>query len=83
MLSDASPSELVSVLNAVDVGIVVLDRDFRIVFWNDWMARVTHAAQATVTGKTIVELFPSLQTTRLPLAIEDRFTVVPACSRIL
>jgi PAS domain S-box-containing protein len=62
-----------SVLEALDVGLIVVDRQSRIVGWNDWIANVTRQSKQSVLGKTIYELFPMLGYTRLPAAIEDSF----------
>ena len=73
MLAKTSPSDDTLILNALDVGIVILDRQGRIVLWNDWIARYTQTAASAVAGKTLVDVFPTLAATRLPSAVEDSF----------
>ena len=48
------------IVERINVGVVVVDSDFRIVFWNRFMA--THAGRAaeTVVGENIFEAFPEL-----------------------
>lgn len=73
MLAETPRSEIAALLDAMDVGIVVLDREARVRVWNDWMIRHTDIAAAAATGRTLVELFPALAATRLPDAIEESF----------
>ena len=73
MSVDMSEFEFGSVFDALDVGIVVLDRQGCIVGWNDWIARVTGHSKAAVLGKTLYDVFPKLQDTRLPAVIDDSF----------
>ena len=60
-------------LDALDVGIVILDRDARVVAWNDWMARRAGVPAESAVGRTLVALFPGVAATRLPAAIEESF----------
>src|SRR6476469_1163488 len=62
-----------AMLDALDVGIVILDRDARVVVWNDWMARRAGVPADAAEGRTLVALFPGLAATRLPAAIEESF----------
>ena len=73
MSTDMSEFEFGLVFDALDVGIVVLDREGCIVGWNDWIARVTGHSKAVVLGKTLYDVFPKLQDTRLPAVIDDSF----------
>lgn len=59
------------VLDATDLGLTVIGPDRRIVCWNDWMARAAGIASATAVGHTVVELFPGLEGTRIPAAIDN------------
>ena len=71
--------ETTAMLDALDVGIVILDRGARVVVWNDWMAR--HAGVNCGGGGQTWSLFPGLAGTRLPAAIEHSF--VDGASSIL
>ena len=62
-----------SVVDGLDVGIIVLDNQSRIVGWNDWIARVTGHSATSVLGKTFYHVFPGMRDTRLPAVIEDHF----------
>jgi PAS domain S-box-containing protein len=46
------------VLNAIDAGLIVLDRHRRIVRWNTWMASASGKSAAEVHGKPLVQVFP-------------------------
>src|ERR1044071_5779121 len=61
--------------DAVDIGIVVLDGDRRIVGWNDWIARVSRQPPGAAVGRSLYEIFPDVRGTRLQSAIDDTFDV--------
>ena len=63
------------VFDAVDIGIIVLDRRECVVGWNEWMARVSRQSKAAVRGKSLYDVFPNLRETRLPAVIADSFQV--------
>jgi PAS domain S-box-containing protein len=73
MLDEASTLDVAPVFDALDVGIILLDRQGRIVFWNDWMARVARSPASAVVGKNLLEVFSGLSSSRLPIAIEESF----------
>jgi PAS domain S-box-containing protein len=58
-------------LDALDVGIIVLDGDGTIVGWNDWIAGTTGVDRQSAIGRALLSIFPDLQQTRLPTAISD------------
>jgi PAS domain S-box-containing protein len=72
---DALAFETELALNALDVGIVILDAQGLVVGWNDWIARASNISRETALGKNLLALFPSLTSTRLPEAIEDSVRV--------
>jgi PAS domain S-box-containing protein len=73
MLDDVSGFDAEWIFDALDVGIIVLDRQVRIVGWNNWIARVSRVSPQDALGKSLYELFPNLQDTRLSSAIADSF----------
>jgi PAS domain S-box-containing protein len=75
MLYSVSEFEFGPAFDAVDIGIIVLDRRECIVGWNEWMARVTRQPKPAVLGKSFYEVFPGLRDTRLPTVIGDSFQV--------
>jgi len=58
-------------LDALDVGIIVLDADGTIVGWNDWIAATSGVERRAALGRALFSVFPHLQQTRLPVAIND------------
>src|SRR3984957_17384890 len=75
MLDDVSEFDIGSVFDALDVGIIVLDPQSRIVGWNDWIARVSRLSMHDVLDKSLYEVFPTLRDGRLPSVIADSFQV--------
>ncbi|RDV24337.1 PAS domain-containing protein [Alteromonas aestuariivivens] len=51
---------MMDMLQSVDVGIVVLDRDYRIRIWNGFMESHSGRLPSMVRGKTLFELFPDI-----------------------
>ncbi len=75
-MSTGEPTlDLTSVFDALNVGIIILDRQSRVVAWNDWIAHATRKMAVSVRGTKFLDIFPELQATRLPLVIEDAFEI--------
>ena len=53
---------MMDMVQTVDVGIVVLDREFRVKVWNDFMESHSGLLPSQVHGKTLFELFPDIST---------------------
>jgi PAS domain S-box-containing protein len=56
-------------VDALEVGVVVLDRERRIVAWNAWMAAASGLPAGHVLGKTLGEALPDREARRLKSAI--------------
>lgn len=54
------PPELDQILNAINVGLVTLDRDLHVRSWNHWMATHSGIAEERIVGAPLFEFFPSL-----------------------
>ena len=67
----AEPGLLASVVQALDVGAVVLDRERRIVLWNAWISRHSGHAAAAVMGCDFFALFPEQAGRRLEGAVRQ------------
>ncbi|WP_336407773.1 diguanylate cyclase [Gallaecimonas kandeliae] len=52
--------QLLGVLQSLDVGLVVLDRHYRVSFWNDFMANHSGLAPQEVLGQELFGLCPEL-----------------------
>lgn len=48
------------ILQNIDVGLVVLDRDYKVEVWNSFMQNHSSKAPEDVLGKTIFDVFPEL-----------------------
>lgn len=62
---------LEGILDALDVGIVVLDRHGRVQYWNGWMETAAAMPAAAVHGQELVDALPALRDSRLHTAIRD------------
>ena len=59
------------ILDAIDAGLIVLDRDRRIVRWNAWMVSASGYPAETVHGKSLIEAFPGIDPGTLAAAISS------------
>ncbi len=64
-----------AVLDAIDGGVVVIDRAEHIVQWNAWMASASRLSSADVRGKSLSEVFPDADLKRLSAAVRSALTV--------
>ncbi len=65
--------EMLSILQFLDVGVVVLDRDYQITYWNGFMENHSEMRTGQVTGKNIFEVFPGIAKDWLTRKIESVF----------
>jgi diguanylate cyclase (GGDEF)-like protein len=49
------------IIDILDMGVVVLDRELKVVLWNRWMAENSRFPQEEVKGRKIMEIFPGLE----------------------
>jgi PAS domain S-box-containing protein len=73
MLSDRSATES-ALLDAINGGLIVLDRNERIVRWNAWMASASGQTFTSVGGKSLAEVFPATEFKRLQAAVTAALT---------
>jgi PAS domain S-box-containing protein len=59
------------VLDAVDAGLIVLDRERRIVGWNAWMEAASGRSAGEVLGKELSHVFPDTNSSELVGAISS------------
>lgn len=57
--------DLSSVLDCVDIGIIVVDANMRVVRWNSWMERLSGISGDAATARNLAEIFPELIGSRL------------------
>jgi PAS domain S-box-containing protein len=64
------PDDLATILlDDLDIGIVVVDWDERVVTWNAWMAAATGMDATAAIGQGLAELFPEAALTRVAASI--------------
>ena len=73
MSADVSGFEYGPAFDAVDIGIIVVDQQHRIVGWNDWIARVSRQPKQAVLGNSLYDIFPTARDTRLSSVISNSF----------
>ena len=59
-----------AILDAINGGLIVLDRSQRVIRWNAWIEAASGRAEADVRGKLLAEIFPGADLKRLPSAIK-------------
>jgi diguanylate cyclase (GGDEF)-like protein/PAS domain S-box-containing protein len=59
------------VIDYLEQGMSVLDRDGRVTLWNDALERMLHCAGDRALGRPLVEAVPALAKTDLPRAIKE------------
>lgn len=57
-------NELTQIFNTVNFGLVVLDRDLKIQYWNRWMAMHSGNPSEQMIGEPLFDFFPHLSTSR-------------------
>lgn len=67
MANDPPASQ--AILDAINGGLMVLDRDGRVVLWNDWLRLSSGIDAGSARGKRLSELFPQSKTQRLSAAV--------------
>ncbi len=75
MLTEESDSEGRQTLDALDVGVIVLDREARIVVWNAWLEQSTGLSAVSAVGRVLYDIFPDIRGSRLERVVTDAFEV--------
>ncbi|MEO5331581.1 MAG: response regulator [Magnetococcus sp. YQC-5] len=70
-MTDLDPILFIKALDVSAVGILLLDPDQKIVFWNDWMERGSRLASDAVLGRSLLEVFPELAHSRIVRGVES------------
>ncbi len=58
-------------LDALDLGLIVLDGDAHVVEWNGWMSSASGLRGSDVGARSLADLFPTARLTRLLAAVSD------------
>jgi diguanylate cyclase len=59
MNMEGLPSQI---LEIIDLGVVVVDADFKVCYWNEWMTHHSGISKEAITGKSLFDHFPGLNT---------------------
>jgi diguanylate cyclase (GGDEF)-like protein len=54
-------SELRQIFDTINLGLVIMDRDLQVRYWNRWMSRCSKIAPEAILGRRIFDHFPTLQ----------------------
>lgn len=66
---------MMGVLHSINVGIVVIDRDYKVTLWNDFMVNRSGKRADSAMGKSIFDLFEEIPTNWFTRKIESVFTL--------
>ena len=73
MTEDIDRGLLEFIVERLEAGVFVIDRDYRIVLWNRFMAMHSQRPAADVVGRNLFECFPELPQKWLARKIESVF----------
>ncbi|MBL1277951.1 MAG: HAMP domain-containing histidine kinase [Ectothiorhodospiraceae bacterium] len=62
---------LISVMDYCLHGTIVIDENYRVIFWNQWMEKYTEIKSITAVDEQLFTLFPHLMGKRIQWAIDD------------
>ena len=57
-------NEFIQIFDTVNIGLVILDRDLNVKQWNRWMEMHSNIPAGQITGTSILDSFPELNTPR-------------------
>lgn len=60
----------IGVLEVMPQGVIVLDEQQRIIFWNEWMTKAARISATSVLGRPLASIFPEIHNTRFVAAVE-------------
>ncbi|MBF0369690.1 MAG: response regulator [Magnetococcales bacterium] len=70
-MSDLDKRLLQRALEVNAVGIILLDQERDVVFWNEWMEKGSQLAREEVLGRPFLAIFPELDNSRIARAVES------------
>ncbi|NPU11405.1 PAS domain S-box protein [Bradyrhizobium sp. 83002] len=74
-ISELERIQLADAFDALDSGVVVLDRHQRIAFWNHWLQSASGIAPEQAVGRSLPALFPDASLDQLSICIADALTL--------
>lgn len=69
-----TPHILSAMCSMCDVGLLLLSKERGIVFWNQWLEEASGLENRDVLGKSLIEVFPDIDDSRLTQAIGETFS---------
>jgi PAS domain S-box-containing protein len=69
MSKPGNNESLSALFDALDLGMILLDADRRIIAWNAWLASAAEISAASAFGKRLEDLFPQARLTALTQAV--------------
>ena len=71
IMHDLDNTLLNRALQVSSVGIIILDPEQTIIFWNEWMEKGAQIDASQVLQRSLFEVFPDLQNTRISKAVDS------------
>ena len=69
-VSRTSATAINELSEILEIGCVIVDVDYRIDSWNDWLARASGQAPVDVVGKNLLDVFPEIRSTPREKALQ-------------
>ena len=63
------------IVQTLSHGIIILDRDLRVLFWNRWMEQHTQIKADRTVGKLLTDLYPGIENKALRWKVESVFSL--------
>ncbi len=67
----SNPELLEQAINEFDLGIIIIDAQFKVVLWNGWMVTHSGRAKQDVAGSKLLDICPELENSRVFEAITN------------
>lgn len=70
MLTDIACTSTCSVIDRLEIGLIILDDEQRVLHWNRWFATRCNQPAELAKGQTLESIFPEITNSRLNVAIQ-------------
>lgn len=70
MLTDIACTSTCSVIDRLEIGLIILDDEQRVLHWNRWFATRSNYPAELAKGQTLESIFPEITNSRLNIAIQ-------------
>ncbi|MEI9994679.1 MAG: PAS domain S-box protein [Rhizomicrobium sp.] len=72
-MSEAGQDYSRAIFDALDTGLILLDRKCRVILWNAWFSAMCGVSSDAAAGKTFEQIFPDGKSPRLASAVASAF----------